>query len=92
MRYHCYVCGALRTVEDAEIDGCCYDTLLSISDSVNAAVLRAISRRLPDLMARSHEQADRIADAAIVSDDPRARAAAIRWRNFRRGGGTGSKA
>lgn len=93
VRYQCYVCGAVRAVDDVEIAGCCYDTLLDISDKVNAAVLGAISRRLPDLIARSNEQGDRIADAAIVSDDPRARKAAIAWRNFRRNsGGTGPKA
>lgn len=74
----------MRAVDDPEVAGCCYDTLLTISDTVNAAVVRAIAKQLPELMKRQHEHGDRIADAAIVSDNPAFRAAAIRWRNFRR--------
>lgn len=86
MRYQCWTCGSVRSLDDESLtEGCCYETLLNMSDEINKAVLRALNRKLPELIARRNEYGDQIADAAIVSDDPRARQAAIKWRNFRRG-------
>lgn len=83
MRYQCYVCGQVRACADPDISGCCYDTLLTISEEINTAVLRAAAVRLPELIERQNVQCDKIADEAMLSPDPRVRASAIKWRNFR---------
>jgi hypothetical protein len=87
MRYTCWTCGATRALDDETIEGCCYDTLTEMSTAINRAVLRHLDKAMPVLMEQRNAMGDKIADRAIVSDDPRARKLAIEWRNFRRGRG-----
>jgi hypothetical protein len=82
IRFTCWTCDSLRHITD-ELDGCCYECLLGMADAINSALISQLKRRLPVLIEKRNEFCDKVADIAIVSQSPAARAAAIDWRNYR---------
>ena len=82
LRFSCWTCDSVRYVTD-DLDGCCYECLLGIADSINSALISNLRKRLPTLIEKRNEFCDKVADIAIVSKNAAARTAAIEWRNYR---------